>query len=71
MIHRAQDLAHKFGYKDARRDTAIWYARNVSFLTAWAGNRPPPDKFGYLNPQGHHKFYYRQSPLDMLGWNTD
>jgi Protein kinase domain len=73
MIHRAQELAHKFGYEDAPKDTAFWYARNFSFLTERARNLPPSDKFGDLKsaPQGHTKFYYRQSPLDMLGWNID
>src|SRR5262249_39376567 len=73
MVHRAQDLARKFGYKDIPRDTAFWYQRNLAFLAERAKTLPQPEIFADLKAaqQGHHNFYYRQSPQDMLGWNTN
>jgi Protein kinase domain len=73
MVHRAQDLAGKFGYKDARKDTAFWFRENLRFLLERASKLPRSEAFGDLKSaqQGHTKFYFRQSPLDMLGWNTD
>jgi serine/threonine-protein kinase len=73
LVHRAQDLARKFGYKDAPKDTAFWFNENYYFLLERARKLPRSEAFGDLKsaPQGHTKFYYRQSPRDMLGWNTD
>ena len=67
MSHRAQELARKFGYKDAPADTAFWYERNVAFLSARAKNLPRSLQIGDLKsaPQGHTKFYFRQSPREM------
>jgi hypothetical protein len=68
MAHRAQELAHKFGYKDAPSDTGFWYERNTGFLTDRAKNLPRSQEIGDLKsaPQGHTKFVFRQSPRDMI-----
>jgi tRNA A-37 threonylcarbamoyl transferase component Bud32 len=66
MAHRAQELARKFGYKDAPADSGFWYERNVAFLSEWA--KRSAGQAGDLKSaqQGHTRFYFRQSPLDMM-----
>jgi serine/threonine-protein kinase len=73
LVHRAKDLARNFGYKDAPKDTSFRFRENYYFLLERARKLPRSQAFGDLKsaPQGHTKFYYRQSPQDMLGWNTD
>ena len=68
MIHRAQELVLKFGYKDVPGDAGFWYERNVAFLVDRMKKLPRSQQIGDLKSaeQGHTKFYYRQSPLDML-----
>jgi hypothetical protein len=43
MIHRAQDLAHKFGYKDPPWDTTFWFERNYFFLVERARKLAPSE----------------------------
>ncbi len=68
MSHRAQELARKFGYKDAPADSAFWYERNTAFLLDRAKKLPRSQQIGDLKSaqQGHTKFYYRQSPREMF-----
>lgn len=68
MTHRAQEVARKFQYKDAPRDTGFWYERNIAFLSDRAKKLPRSQQIGDLKSaqQGHTKFYFRQSPKDML-----
>ena len=68
MTRRARDLARKFGYKDSPKDSAYWYETNSSFLRQRGKTLPASQEIGDLKsaPQGHSKFYYRQSPRDMV-----